>query len=264
MELLLDPMFRVPFLSGLLLAPLAALLGVYLRLRTEWLAALAYTQLAAAGGMLAVVLHLPVLAGAITAALLTAGVKGLSGRSGNDHFALAFLLAWGLTLLLAGFSHHGHHVGAALLDGQLYFTGQAHLTAGLLLCFATFVLLPRLHRPLLLARLYPDHFGLNQQRSWHYSLVFDLLAVLTLAVCATAFGVMATFALVFIPPWLAWHLAVGWRQTLLLSMLLALAAYLAAFVLAMALDQPFGPVLVVLLGMLSMLRLLPRRGIRGS
>lgn len=262
MELLLDPMFRMPFFSGLLLAPLAALLGVYLRLRTEWLAALAYTQLAAAGGMLAVVLHLPVLAGALTAAVLTAGAKGLSGRTGNDHFALAFLLAWGVTLLLAGFSHHGSHMGTALLDGQLYFTGPAHLTAGLLLALAITLLLPWLHRPLLLGRLYPDHFDLNQQRGWHYGLMFDLLAVLTLAVCATAFGVMATFALVFIPPWLAWHLAVGWRQTLLLAMLLALGAYLAAFVLAIAVDQPFGPVLVVLLGLMAMLRLLPRRGMR--
>lgn len=262
MDLLFDPLFRMPFFTGLLLAPLAALLGVYLRLRTEWLAALAYTQLAAAGGMLAVVLHAPVLAGALAAAIVTAVAKGLSGRSGNDHFALAFLLAWGLTLLLAGFTQHGHHVGATLLDGQLYFTGRTHLTAGLLLALSIVLLLPWLHRPLMLRRLYPDHFALNQQRGWHHGLLFDLMAVVTLAVCATAFGVMASFALVFVPAWLAWHLATGWRQVLSIAMLLALTAYLAAFALALILDQPFGPVLVVLLALMAPLRLCPRRSKR--
>lgn len=259
LELLFDPMFRLPFFSGLILAPLLALLGAYLRLRREWLSALAYTQIAAAGGMLAMVLHLPVLPLAMAVAALAAIGKGLSGRSGNDHFALAFLCAWGVAMLLAGLTAHGHHAGSMLLDGQLYFTGVGHVTAAVGLAAAAALLLPGLNRPLLTLHLFPDHFRLNQRRCWHYTLLFDLLAVTILAVSATAFGVMASFALVFLPSWIAWHLAVGWQQVLWLSMALATLAYLAAFVLAMASDQPFGPVLVVLLVLLSALRLWPRQ-----
>ena len=39
LDLLVDPLFRVPFLTGLLLAGLLPLIGMYLRLRGEWLAA---------------------------------------------------------------------------------------------------------------------------------------------------------------------------------------------------------------------------------
>ena len=49
LDLLVDPLFRVPFLTGLLLAGLLPLIGMYLRLRGEWLAALAFAQMASAG-----------------------------------------------------------------------------------------------------------------------------------------------------------------------------------------------------------------------
>lgn len=40
LSLVVDPLFRVPFANGLLLALLLPLLGAYVRLRNEWLAAL--------------------------------------------------------------------------------------------------------------------------------------------------------------------------------------------------------------------------------
>ena len=46
-------LFLIPFLTGLGLAILLPLLGCYLRLRDEWLAALAYSHVSAAGALLA-------------------------------------------------------------------------------------------------------------------------------------------------------------------------------------------------------------------
>ncbi|KAB2921217.1 MAG: ABC transporter, partial [Dechloromonas sp.] len=46
-------LFLVPFLTGLLLAVVLPLLGCYLRLRDEWLAALAYAHVTAAGALAA-------------------------------------------------------------------------------------------------------------------------------------------------------------------------------------------------------------------
>ena len=71
-ELLFDPLFRVPFATGLLLAAILPLIGMYLRLRNEWLAALAFAQMASAGALLAMVLDWPMIVGGVLAALLAA------------------------------------------------------------------------------------------------------------------------------------------------------------------------------------------------
>jgi len=48
-DVLFDPLFLAPFLTGRLLAVLLALLGPYSRMRGEWLASLGVAQAAAAG-----------------------------------------------------------------------------------------------------------------------------------------------------------------------------------------------------------------------
>jgi energy-coupling factor transporter ATP-binding protein EcfA2 len=53
-DLLADPIFRLPFLAGLLLAGVLPVLGVLLMLRDEWLAALGLAHLAAAGALLGI------------------------------------------------------------------------------------------------------------------------------------------------------------------------------------------------------------------
>ena len=61
---LIDPLFRLPFLTGLTFALVLPVLGMYLRLREEWLAALAFAQVAAAGSLASSILGLPPQAGA--------------------------------------------------------------------------------------------------------------------------------------------------------------------------------------------------------
>jgi zinc transport system permease protein len=68
-----------------------------------------------------------------------------------------------------------------------------------------------------------------------------------MAVGTATLGLMGAFALVLVPAWVAFRVAPGWRWTLALGALLGFGAYLAAFTLALGLDQPFGPVLVAAL-----------------
>ena len=75
----------------------------------------------------------------------------------------------------------------------------------------------------------------------------DLLTAASLAVATATLGLMGAFALVFVPAWIAFRLAPSWRWTLILAALIGGGVYLAAFLAALALDQPFGPVLVALL-----------------
>ena len=74
-----------------------------------------------------------------------------------------------------------------------------------------------------------------------------LIAALTLALATMTMGVMGGFALVFVPAWIAFRRAGSWRRGLMMAVLIGVVGYVTAFILALWLDQPFGPVLALLL-----------------
>lgn len=242
-------LFLLPFLTGLVLAICLPLVGAYLRLRDEWLAALAYAHIAAAGALLALVGGLPPAAGGIGTALAAGGGKRFFAArlSGGASYALLLLGSWSVAVLVAANHPLAERLGHALFDGQLYFADGA--TLGLVLGGAAISLavLRVLSRNLLLAHLYPDFFRIRGLKIWPTLVGFNLLAALCLALATMSLGVMGAFALVFIPPWLAFRRAVSWRSGLRWSLAIGLLAYLGAFMLALWLDQPFGPTLALLL-----------------
>ncbi len=97
---------------------------------------------------------------------------------------------------------------------------------------------------------------------WRWQAGFDLLVAAAMAVGTASIGIMGAFALTLVPAWIAWGLARGWKMTLIVAASLALGIYVMAFVAAIMLDQPFGPVLAILLGMASGLRWLGRQSFR--
>ena len=246
--------FLTPFLTGLGLAVLLPLLGCYLRLRDEWLAALAYSHVAAAGALLAAVVGLPPPLGGVAAAgLAGAGKRLFAGRlSGGASYALLLLGGWAVSVLLAANQPLAERLGHALFDGQLFFASTAELAVVGLAVPVALLLLWRLSRHLLLAHTYPDFFRIRGLRAWPTQTGFDLLAALALAMATMNLGVMGAFALVFIPPWLAFRRAANWQRGLRWALSIGVVAYVAAFALALALDQPFGPVLAILLVLLGL------------
>ena len=80
-----------------------------------------------------------------------------------------------------------------------------------------------------------------------------------LALAAMTVGVMAAFALVFVPAWVAFRFASSWRSTVGLSSSLGLLSYGLSYAAALVLDQPYGPVLVAVLLLLAVVRALPPR-----
>ena len=258
--LLWDPLFRDPLLVGLVLSPLAAVLGCWLRVRDEWLACLGYTHAAGAGGVLAAAIHVPMLPAAMAAACAAGGVKAALGRVGNEAFAVMLLSGWSVALLLAANHPRADVVGRVFLDGQILFASRDQLWVALGVAVIALASLPVLSPRLLRQRFQPAHHRANRRTHWASGLAFDLLVVLSMAVCSMAMGVMAAFAMVLVPAWIAWRLARGWHMTLWLSAGLAVIAYLCAFLLAILLDQPFGPVMVAVLLTCLPLRLFSRPG----
>jgi zinc transport system permease protein len=242
-------LFLLPFLTGLCLALILPVLGCFLRLRDEWLAALAYAHVAAAGALLALVGGaLPALGGMAAAALAGAGKRLFARRlAGGAAFALLLLGGWAVAVLLAANQPLAERLGHALFDGQLYFSDGVQLA--LVVPWAVFagVALLLLSRHLLLARVYPDYFQARHLRTWPVVLGFDLVAALTLALATMTMGVMGGFALVFVPAWIAFRRAGSWRRGLMMATLIGVIGYAASFFLALWLDQPFGPVLALLL-----------------
>lgn len=246
-----DPLFAMPFFTGLVFAVLLPLFGAYLRLRDEWLAALAFAQTAAAGALLAMLGSVPLLLGGIGAATGAAGLKTLfeGAARGVQGAAYAMLLVagWGLSVLLVANLPLAERLGHALFDGQLYFVEREHLIAAWLALGVAGGLLLRLSRTLLLCHFFPDFFRARGRSARRAHLVFDMLVASVLAIATMSIGVMAAFAMIFVPPMIAWQWARTWRRSLLLAVLAGLLAYLAAFALALAADQPFGPVLALTL-----------------
>lgn len=244
-----NELFLIPFLTGLCLAVLLPLLGCYLRLREEWLAALAYSHVAAAGALLALVGGAPPSLGGVAAAGLAGAGKQLFSRrlSGGASYALLLLGGWAVAVLLAANQPMAERLGHALFDGQLYFAAseQLWLVGGAMV--AALLILRRLSSSLLLAHVYPDFFRARGLRAWPIQSGFDLLAALILALATMSLGVMGAFALVFIPPWLAFRRGRNWRTGLGLALLIGVLAFVCAFLVALGLDQPFGPVLALLL-----------------
>jgi zinc transport system permease protein len=247
LHILADPLFRLPFLAGLVLAVLLPLLGMYLRLRNEWLAALGLAQIASAGALVAAAFGWPVLAGGVGSAMAAASVKGHMERAGESGYAVMLLLGWGAAVLLSANLPVAERVGHALFDGQIYLIGVEHLAAAAGLLATAAAVLGRLSRPLLLLRFFPEFFKARNLPQRRYGVLFDLLVAGSLAAATVTIGVIAAFGLVFVPPWIAFRLARNWRQGLLWATGFSLVSYVAAFVIALALDQPFGPVCAITL-----------------
>ncbi|MDR2031867.1 MAG: metal ABC transporter permease [Azoarcus sp.] len=246
--------FWRPALTGALLALLLPCLGLYLRLRQEYWAALAYGQVGAAGALGALALGLPPIVGGLAASLAVAGVKQpLEKRlPATGIFPLLFILGWSASLLLTANLPGVERLGAALFEGQLYFSGAEMLYGAALALLIGGIFLWRTGGLLLLARLHPAHFQAQRLPARAVHTGFDLLAAAALALAVMSLGVMGAFALIFVPPWLAFAIAPGWRAALAIAPALALLAYALAFALALIHDQPFGPVLTLALGALAL------------
>ncbi|WP_322521595.1 metal ABC transporter permease [Guyparkeria halophila] len=252
-------LFTLPFLTGLALAVLLPLTGLWLRLRDEWLAALAVAHLAGAGAVLALALALPALAGAVGLA-----IAGMLGRhlpaSGHSAYAWLILAGWALVLLVAANSPMGETLARQLVEGQLYFTGVVELVAALVLTAIVLGLRGRIERHELALRLLPPTSGAERTQRRRAGLLIDTVIAAALAAGTLSIGLMATFALVFLPAWAGFHVAGHWRRAVAWTIGLGVLGYLIAFTAALALDQPFAPMLVaILLVLTTATRLLARR-----
>ena len=252
--ILFDELFRVPLVTGLLLAAALSLIGGFLRMRDEWLSALGLSQISAAGGIAGLALGLPIVVTAVAAAVLASLIKAVLPKSDNSHYALMMLLGWSGALVLAANTYHGEVVGETLLRGQLYFTHTGHMVGALVLLIILLSLIKWLSPRLLTERFFPDYFTANGLPARNHRLAFSGLVVFSAVLGTMAMGAFPAFAMFFVPSWVGFVLVDGWRRSLVVSVIIGCAAYLISFSAAVLGDQPFGPLLVIVLTLVSLLR----------
>jgi zinc transport system permease protein len=240
-------LFALPFFAGLAVALLLPLLGNLLRLRDEWLATLGLAHLSAATALVGMAAGLPPIWGAPLGALAGAGLRHAAGGRGHSAYGLMILGGWSAGLLVAANTALGGALAHALADGQLYFAGWREFWFDAILLACALPALRWLTPRLVAARLLPEGELANRLPAWHWHLGFDLLTALTIAAATATVGLMAAFALVFVPPWLAFRHAPDWRAANRLATAIGAGAYALAFALALWLDQPYGPVLAAVL-----------------
>ncbi len=198
--------------------------------------------------------------GAPLGSLAGAAIKAFSRFHGNTVYAMMVLVGWCTTMLVAANSPLGDVMGHAIIEGQLYFAGIVHLAAAATVGFIALAVLPRITAPVIRACLVPRQELANRLPAWRWHLSFDALVALGMAVGAGTFGLMAAFALAFVPPLIAFRIARNWRSCQWLSAVIGIAVYVAAFAAALLLDQPFGPMIVAVLGVAAVAALVVRRG----
>lgn len=255
MDLLFDPLFRIPLLTGLVAGLLLPLLGALLHAREEWLAALGVAHVTAAAQLAGAALGLPLMAGGALGAFVAVGAKQFVTRQGNLGYALLMFAGWAVLYLVAVNSSLGESLAHAMSEGQIFLVGREHLIVLVAAGLPFLIALPWLSHRLLRARFFPGFEQANALPGWRWHLSFDLLAALLLAFGTSSLGLMASFALVVLPAWSVFVWVNSWRLALFASVGVGVLSYLAAFMLSLKFDQPFAPVQVaVLLAVAVLLR----------
>jgi zinc transport system permease protein len=192
--------------------------------------------------------------GMLAAGAVGLGKQVLARRLANGAaYPMLLLAGWSLAILIAANLPLAERLGHALFDGQLYFADAGQLLGVALWAVLALGVLFRLSSQLLLSHVYPDFFRLRDLPAWPEQSGFNLLAAFSLAIATLSLGVMGAFALIFVPPWIAFRRAANWRRGVLLAIGCGLFGYLLAFALALGFDQPFGPVLALILVLLGLI-----------
>lgn len=255
MDMLFDPLFYSPWCTGLFLSITLPLLGIYLRLRNEWLAALGLAQMSAAAGLIGYGLGIPLFVMGPVGGITMAFIKHFSA-SDNTGYALMILAGWAITFLLAANTSLGESISQALIDGQIYFVQSTQAVATATLMFFSLLLLRQLAPHLLRAELFPHYEKLNKENTYRWHLGFDLLVAIAMGIATASVGLMTAFAMVFIPAWVAFKISASWKKAHWIALSFNLAAFIIGFTLAILADQPYGPTQVACHLILAILVLL--------
>jgi len=245
--------FPAAVLSGVAVALMCSMLGVFVILKRMVFIGAVLSEVAALGLAAAMVLHLPPLAGA-TVTTLAAAVwisrPFEQGRIPRDAVLGAmFAVAGALSILLSAHTGLGLEEVKALLYGDLVLTRRSDLAAILGVVVPLSLLLFLSHRPILYTFLDRDAARLLGLRTGAWEVFFFSALALVISVAARAAGAMLVFAYLTMPASAALLLSRQLRRVMLLAAIFAVTPTLVGLHAAIAWDLPANQLIVALMAL---------------
>ncbi len=235
--------------AGILLAVIAPIVGMFLVVRRYSLLADALAHVSLLGVALALLFHIPVFIGALCTSLLAAlGMERLriSGRVFGEAIIALFLsssLALSVVILSAAQGLNANLL--SYLFGSLTTVRSADVLILAVLALVIIVFLFLYYRELFLFALDEDLARVSGVSVRIISTVFVVLAAVTVTAALSMVGVLLIGALMVVPVLAAMQLRLGFRMTLLFSVLFSMISVLTGFVLAYQFDLASGGVIVI-------------------
>lgn len=235
--------------AGVILAVVAPLIGMFLVVRGYSLLADALAHVSLLGVALALVFKIPIFIGALGVSLLAAlGMERLriSGRVFGEAIIALFLsssLALSIVIISAA---EGLNVNLlSYLFGSLTTVQAIDVWILATLAIVAIAFLFFFYRELFLFALDEDLARVSGISVRAVSLVFMILAAVTVTAALQMVGVLLIGALMVVPVLAAMQLRRGFRVTLFLSVLFSLFSVLTGFILAYRFDLASGGSIVI-------------------
>ncbi len=240
---------RRSFEAGVLLSIVAPILGMFLVVRRYSLFADALAHVSLLGVALAIFFKIPVFFGALATSLLAAvGIERLraSGRVFGEAVIALFLsssLALSVVILSATKGLNTNLFG--YLFGSLTTVGESDVYVFAVLGAVMILFLLFFYRELFLYALDEDLARVSGVRVKMLNGVFIMLTAVMVTAAIQMVGVLLIGALMVVPVLAAMQFDLGFRKTLLLSVLFSLCSVLVGFFAAYWLDLASGGAIVI-------------------
>ncbi len=235
--------------AGVILAVVAPLIGMFLVVRGYSLLADALAHVSLLGVALALVFHIPIFIGALVVSLLAAlGMERLriSGRVFGEAIIALFLsssLALSIVIISSAKGLNANLL--SYLFGSLTTVKAPDVWILAVLAVTAVAFLFFFYRELFLFALDEDLARVSGVSVRTISTVFMILVAVTVTAALQMVGVLLIGALMVVPVLAAMQLRLGFRGTLLLSVIFSLFSVLTGFILAYRFDLASGGAIVI-------------------
>lgn len=246
----LTVIFPNALISGIVMAVVCPLLGVFVVLKRVVFISITLSETAACGIAAAMLFHLPPLAGAVilTAAVVTfLSVPYENSRIPRDAvLGVIFLTASALSILLVAKSGFGLHEIKVMLYGDLILAGPTDRNVLLFTGIPTLIFFLLFVRPVFYSFLDPEASRTMGVSCRFWEVTFFFLLGLVVSAASKSGGVLLVFCYLVAPPVIALLLSKDITTVLIIAPLAGVITTLSGLLIAYREDWPSNQVIIII------------------
>ncbi|MFQ5493183.1 MAG: metal ABC transporter permease [Candidatus Dojkabacteria bacterium] len=255
-EILSLPFMQRALLGGLLVAILAAVLGVFITLRREsfFSDAVAHASLSGvAVGFLLAVEPIPIalVVGVIMAVSITY-LKKTTNISTDALIGIFYSILFAIGIVILNLSPTYKPELSTYLFGSILSVNQIDLIYALVTFVVSIVLISWLYKKLLYITFDPEAAYLRGIKVNHLEYLLNILAATTIIISIKIVGIILVTALLVIPATTAKITARNFKQMIPISIVQSVVSFIFGILLSFYLNTPIGATIVIVSGAIFM------------